>query len=126
MVDFQAFAESIGTDPSRSHWPPPAVNSPNARKKALEEGGFDFSVVESGNGFMTAGQGSSGEMTGFDHGDLINDDRGRMGVDSSSFNEFADVGIPDVPSASFGLSLGSFLPNSSSMDPMMFTNDAFW
>ncbi len=126
MVDFQAFADSIGSDPSRSHWPPSAVNSPNARKRAL--GGEDGEEFETGNdgGFPTSipANGEDGVM-GQNGSSAYLSDPPQFNGSFGGFNGSGGFVVPDVPTASFGLSVGSFLPDSSMYD-MMFTNDTFW
>jgi hypothetical protein len=124
-VDFQAFADSIDSDPSRSHWPPTAVNSPNARKRTLEDGVFDFSAVPNGNIPGPDVPGSQDETIAHLQSGARSGEQFSGSFDASSFDGLANLGVPDIPTASFALSLGSFLPDSS-MDDMLFTSDAFW
>lgn len=132
MVDFQAFADSIETDPTRSHWPPSAVNSPNTRKKALESTGFDTTAFNLDIPSSNAGQmalpnnDQSGMPYQINNGANFTGASGfHNGFGVNSMNGFGSFGFPDVPTASFGLSVGSFMPEAN-MDDLMFTNDALW
>ena len=135
-LDLDASMENIGLQPERTYWPPTAPTSP----LFTELLGFDINTInqlkESGVGLD--GQGFSSDKQSWNPNDFLAPPGYPQG--GQNFQQLQNAShdgqiqqhsgqhqlpIPEVPTSSLALSLGSFVGDTSVRD-VLFANDSFW
>ena len=133
-LDLDASMETIGLQPERTYWPPTAPTSP----LYTELLGFNntFNQLKQNGGGLD-GQGFNSEKQTWNPNDFLAPPGYPQGdqnfqhlqnITLSNQNQQAgphQLPIPEVPTSSLALSLGSFVGDTSVRD-VLFSNDSFW
>jgi hypothetical protein len=122
-IDFQAFADSLMSDRSKSLWPPSRPRTPDA---GTSSNGQDTAEVSSDFTMNTYPGSTEMQPPAFSQ---MNGNPGSAnpGTTNSQYDMASVIsamgpGPPDIPGAALGLSVGSFLSDQE----LLFSTDTFW
>lgn len=114
-INFQAFADSLMSDRSKSLWPP---SRPRTPEPSGSSNGQDKTDSDGEPKFRTF---AGGEMQPQTY-PPTNSNPGPLQYDLAGLMDMQGSAPPDIPGAALGLSVGSFLADQE----LLFSTDSFW